>query len=128
MSPIKSGIHDNYYRGSMGEFLKSKIKKDADLSFVSAYFTIYAFEALKDKLLEIDRLRFLFGEPRFIRSLDPEKTDKKFFKIIDDHLEIGKRLQQKQLAKQCANWIQAKAEIRSVKTSLIPGSACARTQ
>jgi hypothetical protein len=50
MSPIASGIHDNYYRGTVGEFLRSKIQKDADLSFVSAFFTIYAFEALKENL------------------------------------------------------------------------------
>ncbi len=117
MASIASGIHDNYYRRSVGEFLKTKIRKDADLSFVSAYFTIYAFEALKDQLLEINRLRFLFGEPRFIRSLDPEKTDKKFFQIIDEHLEIGKRLQQKQLARECAEWIKSKAEIRSLTRS-----------
>ena len=101
MDPITSGIHDNYHRGTVGEFLKSKIKKDADLSFVSAYFTIYAFEALKEKLIGINRLRFLFGEPRFIRSLDPEKTEKKSFHIVDSHLEIGKRLQQRQIAKEC---------------------------
>ncbi|MFH1351881.1 MAG: hypothetical protein ABII26_13260 [Pseudomonadota bacterium] len=92
MGTIASGIHDNYYRGSVGEFLKSKIKKDADLSFVTAYFTIYAFEALKEKLLEINKLRLLFGEPRVIRSLDPEKIEKKVFQIVDDHLEIGNPL------------------------------------
>ena len=99
MSPIASGIHDNYYRGTVGKFLRSKIKKDADLSFVSAFLTIYAFEALKENLPGIHELRFLFGEPRFIRSLDPEKTRKKSFQIVDEHLEIRKRLQQKQLAR-----------------------------
>ncbi len=87
------------------------------MSIVSAYFTIYAFEALKSQLLSIDHLDFLFGEPKFIRSLDPEKTDKKFFKIVDKQLELGKRLQQKQLAKECADWIRSKVSIRSVKKS-----------
>ena len=45
---------------------------------------------------------FLFGEPGFIRSLDPEKTVTKFFKIVDEHLELAKRLKQKQVAKECA--------------------------
>jgi len=45
MASISSGIHDNYKRGTIGEFLKDRIKPKADLSFVSAYFTIYAFEA-----------------------------------------------------------------------------------
>ncbi len=42
-----SGIRDNHSRGSVGEFLRDKIKRGAKLSVVSAYFTIYAFEALK---------------------------------------------------------------------------------
>jgi len=64
----------------MGDFLKEKILQDSDLSFVSAYFTIYAYAALKDQLGKINHLRFLFGEPRFIQSLDPEKSEKKTFK------------------------------------------------
>ena len=122
MASISSGIHDNYRRGTIGEFLKDRIKPNADLSFVSAYFTIYAFEALKDRLLDINRLRFLFGEPRFIRSLDPDKTDSKFFQIVDEQLELGKHLQQKQVARDCADWIRSKVDIRSVmQSSLLHG-------
>jgi hypothetical protein len=72
-----SGIRDNYLRGAVGEFLLEKISEGADLSVVSAYFTIYAFAALQKRLAKVDRMRFLFGEPRFIQSLDPERTDKK---------------------------------------------------
>jgi len=104
MSPIASGIHDNHKRGLVGEFLKGKIRKGADLSIVSAYFTIYAFEALKEQLLDINHLNFLFGEPGFIRSLDPDKTATKFFRIVDEHLELTKRLKQKQVARECAEY------------------------
>ncbi len=82
MATLSSGIRDNHQRGSVGDFLKEKIRAKTDLSFVSAYFTIYAFEALKQQLLNIDHLDFLFGEPKFIRSLDPDKTDKLFL-IVD---------------------------------------------
>ena len=79
-----SGIRDNSEaRGSVGQFLKEKIQPGADLSIVSAYFTIYAFAALQDQLLGAQGLRFLFGEPRFIKSLDPEKTEKKAFRLVD---------------------------------------------
>jgi hypothetical protein len=78
MATITSGIHDNHNRGPVGDFLKEKIQKDAELSIVSAYFTIYAFEALKNQLLDINHLNFLFGKPGFIRSLDPNKTVNKF--------------------------------------------------
>src|SRR3546814_6685303 len=67
------------------------------LSVVSAYFTTYAYDALSSQLDQIDHLNFLFGEPRFIASLDPEKIDKKAFKIEDEGLELASRLQQKEV-------------------------------
>ena len=36
---FKTAIIDNNERGSVGEFLTQKINPDAELSFVSAYFT-----------------------------------------------------------------------------------------
>lgn len=117
-----SGIRDNYLRGAVGEFLRVKIREGSCLSVVSAYFTIYAFGALQKELAEIDHMRFLFGEPRFIQSLDPERTDKKAFKIEDEGLQLTNRLQQKRLAHECADWISKKAEIRSVhQTCLMHG-------
>jgi SNF2 family DNA or RNA helicase len=112
-----SGIRDNYIRGAVGSFLKDKIHTGSRLSVVSAYFTIYAFDALKEQLESIDSLRFLFGEPRFLSSLDPAKTDKKAFKIEDKGLQLANRLEQKRVAKECAYWISRKVRIRSVKQS-----------
>jgi SNF2 family DNA or RNA helicase len=112
---IDSGIRDNHRRGLVADFLKAKIRPGSRLSIVSAYFTIYAYEALRDQLGEIDHLDFLFGEPRFIASLDPEKTEKKAF-ILDDHgLLLANRLQQKRVARECAAWIREKVDIRSVR-------------
>jgi hypothetical protein len=112
-----SGIRDNYSRGMVGDFLQAKIQPGSTLSIVSAYFTIYAFEALKEQLKGIDGLRFLFGEPRFVKALDPEKTDKKSFKIEDDGLQLVNRLEQKRVARECAAWLNQKVQIRSVKRS-----------
>lgn len=118
-APPASGIRDNYLRGAVGEFLREKIRQDAELSVVSAYFTIYAFEALQQELAKIHGMRFLFGEPRFIRALDPDRTDKKSFKIEDEGLQLANRLEQKRVARQCAEWIAAKAEIRSVQQACL---------
>ena len=74
------GIRDNLDRGTVAQFLRETITDGADLSIVSAYFTIYAFAALKQELSGIDHLRFLFGEPRFIRRV-AATTDKKSFDI-----------------------------------------------
>ena len=112
---MKSGIRDNRVRGKVAEFLKEKVAKGSHLSVVSAYFTIYAYEALSDQLDGVDSLKFLFGEPRFVQTLDPEKTDKKAFKIEDEGLELANRLQQKEVARRCAEWITHKVEIRSIR-------------
>ncbi len=69
METSSSGIRDNHRRGSVADFLRSKIQNGSQLSVVSAYFTIYAYEALKSQLDQIKHLDFLFGEPRFIASL-----------------------------------------------------------
>ena len=116
------GIKDNHTRGKVADFLHARLAADSRLSIVSAYFTIYAYEALSKELDGIKALRFLFGEPRFIQSLDPEKTDKKAFQIEDEGLALSNRLQQKEVARRCADWIERKVEIRSIReTNLLHG-------
>ena len=56
-----SGIIDNWHRGNVGDFIREKIQSGSTLLIVSAYFTIYAYEALKEQLDQIGRLQFLFG-------------------------------------------------------------------
>jgi len=112
---LSYGIRDNHTRGMMADFLAEKMATGSQLSVVSAYFTIYAYDALSKQLDQIDHLNFLFGEPRFITSLDPEKTDKKAFKIEDEGLELANRLRQKEIARRCAAWLQDKVDIRSIR-------------
>src|SRR4030043_1685818 len=109
-----SGIRDNHIRGIVADFLKSHIKEGLRLSIVSAFFTIYAYEALKDQLNRIGHMDFLFGEPRFIRSLDPDKTEKKSFIIDSAGLKLANCLQQKRIAKECGGWIRKQVLITSV--------------
>jgi len=114
---MNSAIRDNRSRGNVGDFLKDKLKDNSKLSFVSAYFTIYAYDKLKLKLDNIDYLNFLFGEPKFVNSLDPEKNKAKSFGIEDDHLELHERLEQKIIAKECSDWIKQKVSIKSVRNA-----------
>ena len=83
----------------------TEIRDGSRLSIISAYFTIYAYDALKDCLDRIDHLDFLFGEPSFVNRLDPSKTERKSFIIDADGLELANKLQQKRVAKECAAWI-----------------------
>lgn len=110
-----SGIRDNRSRGSVGDFLREQIKPGAQLSIVSAYFTIYAYHALKETLDQIDQLRFLFGEPRFLRAIDPERAEAKAFSVQEDGLKLATLLSQRAVARACADWIRQKVAIRSVK-------------
>jgi hypothetical protein len=112
-----SGIRDNHHRGAVADFLKSKIQSGSRLSVVSAYFTIYAYDALREHLDQIEHLDFLFGEPRFIATLDPEKTEKKAFILDGNGLQLANRLEQKRVARDCAAWMRQKVDIRSVRHS-----------
>ena len=96
-----SAIRDNHNHGTVGDFLKKVILKNSDVAIVSAYFTIYAYHHLKDNLDGINKLRFLFGEPTFIKAMDPDKVNPRDFKIEDDKVSIPleSRLRQKKLLK-----------------------------
>lgn len=111
----KVGIRDNYKSGRVADFLADKITSGSQLSVVSAYFTIHAYKALSTELDSIEKLKFLFGEPQFISSLDPEKTEKKSFQIEEEGVTLTNRLQQKEVARRCSEWIRNKVEIRCVR-------------
>ena len=112
-----TGLRDNHTRGTVADFLRAKIQCGSKLSVVSAYFTIYAYEALKEYLDKIDHLDFLFGEPSSVSSLDPSKTEKKSFLIEAAGLELAHKLQQKRVAKECAAWIESKVDIKTIRQS-----------
>ena len=116
-SPTISGLRDNHSRGKVADFLRSQIRSGSKLSIVSAYFTIYAYDALKAELNQIEHLDFLFGEPTFVNRLDPSKTEKKAFIIDADGLELANKLQQKRVAKDCADWIERKVDIKTIQHS-----------
>ncbi len=111
-----SAIRDNHTHGTVGEFLRQAISENSDVSVVSAYFTIYAYHKLRDNLNGIKKLRFLFGEPTFIKAIDPDKVNMRDFKIEDDTIAVTleSRLTQKTVAQECSEWIRTKTEIRSM--------------
>lgn len=44
----------------LGDDLKNTIEKNSKLSIVASCFSIYAYEALKKELEQIEKLRFIF--------------------------------------------------------------------
>ena len=116
-TPLKSGIRDNLLRETVYDFLEQEIKNGSALSIVSAYFTIYAYEKMQHSLNQIEELRFLFGDPDFVKRMDPNNTDTKAFDITDTGLQLNQQLRQKPIAKACAEWIKEKVEIRTTRES-----------
>ena len=109
-----TAIVDNTKR-RVGDFLRERIEAGSDLSIVSAYFTIYAYDALRDALESAGRTRFLHGEPGAVGVLDPVGDDAKAFRLDrDGGIELKRALAQKPLARACAAWIEKQVAIRTI--------------
>lgn len=113
---------DNKQNGKVGDELKENIEKGSKLSVVSAYFTIYAYKELKRELNKIDKMRFVFTEPTFVKK--EKELTREFFidkdnehKLSGNEFEIKMRneLNQASVAKECAEWLENKVEMKSLK-------------
>ena len=106
-------IRDNKNYGSVGEFLKDVIREGSELSVVSAYFTIFAYYGLHEQLDSIKNMKFLFGEPTFVNTIE---SDVRSYKIEDDSIIISptEKFGQRRIASKCAEWIKNKVEIKSI--------------
>ena len=112
---LKLASEITFFVKPVHDFLEQEIKNGSTLSIVSAYFTIYAYEKMQHSLDKIEELRFLFGDPDFVKRMDPNNTDKKAFDITDTGLQLNQQLRQKPIAKACAEWIEEKVEIRTTR-------------
>lgn len=102
--------------------LSSEIKKGSKLSIAAACFSIYAFQELKKQLKDIEELRFIFTSPAFIRE-KPQKEKREFYiprlnrerSLYGTEFEVKLRneLNQKAIAKECAEWIRKKVTFKS---------------
>lgn len=109
-----SGIRDNHGRGTAGEYIAEILATNSKVSVVSAYFTIQAYAQLSRALEQIDHLRFLFGEPQGTTNADTDKMAAHEFRLTEQGLDVANQLTQSKLARDCANWIKQKVDIRSV--------------
>ncbi len=136
MSDEKSLILDNSkQRGTVVSFLREKIKANFEnynekskLKIVSAYFTIYAFNALRNELKNnVSEIKFILGEPSSIENSGEKNKRFKAFKIQDENISLEKAVSQNAIAKECYNWLKQKnIEIRTApkkddKKTLIHG-------
>ncbi|WP_460009145.1 helicase-related protein [Methanobacterium movens] len=115
---------DNKKNGFVYEELRGNLKKGSRLSVISAYFTMYAYFELRKELSKINGMRFIFTKPSFLKK-DNEQVREYFIEknnekeIFGNEFELKLRNEMKQghIAKECAQWLENKAEIKSFKNT-----------
>lgn len=114
----------------LGDDLKRTIAPGAKLRVAASCFSIYAFEALKVELEQIESLQFIFTSPTFVPGevTDRLKKDHREFHIpklkrerslygSEFEVRLRNELTQRAIAKECAEWMRAKAIFRSNRGS-----------
>lgn len=110
--------------------LQSKLSQGSSVSIAAASFSIYAYEVLKQELEQVGELRFIFTSPTFIK--DKVKKEKREFFIPKLHRErnlygsdfevkLRNKLEQKAIAKECADWIRRKVRFKSNASQEVMG-------
>lgn len=113
----------------VGDDLKGIIVRGARLKIAASCFSIYAFEALKDELAQVESLQFIFTAPTFVphEVTDRMRKERREFFIPQARRESGvygtefeiqlrNKLTQRAVARECAEWIRRKATFRSNTT------------
>lgn len=100
----------------------STINKGSKISIAAACFSIYAYKELKNQLEQIDECRFIFTAPTFIKE-KTEKQKREFYIPrlnrenslygTEFELKLRNEMNQKAIAKECADWIKRKAIFKS---------------
>ena len=104
--------------------LKENIQRKSKLAIAASSFSIYAFEALKKELEDIDELRFIFTSPSFLQENFKKEVPKFFiphlFKEADlcggeFELRLRNQLNQRAIAHECSKWVKEKVIFKSNK-------------
>ena len=100
----------------------STINKGSKISIAAACFSIYAYKELKEQLEQIDECKFIFTAPTFIKE-KTEKQKREFYIPrlnrenslygTEFELKLRNEMNQKAIAKECADWIKRKATFKS---------------
>jgi len=113
----------------LGDDLKTEISAGTKLKIAASCFSIYAFEELKDELNQLSEFKFIFTSPTFTPegATDKIRKERREFYIPKLNRErslygsafeihLRNKLNQKAVARECANWIREKATFKSNKS------------
>ena len=117
----KMELIDNVNK-TLKEDLIAEIKSGSKISIAASCFSIYAFQELKEKLKDIEELRFIFTSPTFVTE-KASKQKREFYiprlnrerNLYGSEFEVKLRneLTQRSIAKECAEWIKKKVCFKS---------------
>ena len=118
-------VIDNVTR-FLGDDLKRTMVPGAKVAIAASCFSIFAYEALRQELEQIDSLEFIFTTPTFVPGevTDKVRREPREFHIPQPGKEQGffgtefeirlkNRLTQRAIARECAEWVRRKAKFRS---------------
>lgn len=102
---------DNKAQGKVGDAITQNIQADARLAIASSFFSIYGYSILSKQLKEVQSLRLLLPlngisneTPFCIKGLADIDAERSF----RNNLDLAK------VARECAQWIEKKAEVRGI--------------
>lgn len=114
---------------TFGDDLKQELARGSKVKIAASCFSIYAFEALKEQLSEIESLEFIFTSPTFVagEATDILKKEKREYFIpklerenslygSQFEIHLRNKLTQRAIAEECAEWIRGDVTFRSNKT------------
>ena len=115
----------------LGDHLKAEMAPGSKVRIAASTFSIFAFEALRKELEQINELQFIFTSPSFVTSKATDKLPKERREFFipqakggesslygsDFEIRLRNKLTQRAIAKECAEWVRRKVAFRSNATS-----------
>jgi SNF2 family DNA or RNA helicase len=110
----------------LGDDLKHTLRKGTKVSIAASCFSIYAYEALKKELEQVNEVRFTFTSPAFIADsfnkekrefYIPKRTREKSLYGTEFEIRLKNELTLKAIAKECSEWIKRKVTFKSNRTA-----------
>ncbi len=113
----------------LGDSFKDVFHHGSKIKIAASTFSIYAFEALRKELENVESFEFIFTSPTFVpgESTDRISKERREFHIpklerersiygTEFEIRLRNELTQRAIAQECANWIRKKARFRSNRT------------
>ncbi len=115
---------------SLGDDLKAEMKPGSRLRIAASTFSMYAFEALRKELEQIEELRFIFTSPTFVKESATDQLPKARREFFIPHasnaestlygsefeIRLRNKMTQRAIARECSAWVRAKVRFCSNTT------------